>query len=100
MTQADVITKIKDLVKDSSKYKIGKTGQELEDRFDTDYKEEFDSINYICHHDTDEELIDKWEKDLIAHFTSTDKRCVNDANGGGEMTGVSGRYRIYIVMKK
>jgi len=98
-TQEDAVSLVNDLVTGSSQFKIGKTGQELKDRFNAEYTEDFDRIEYIAHSETDKDLIDEWEMDLISHFMANDERCVNASFRGGEMTGNSGKYMLYVVIK-
>lgn len=101
MTQAKAIEMIKGIADKNSRFKIGKTGQELSDRFDSEYKDDYDKIIEICH-SSDSAVIDQWEKDLIAHFQADDDykdKCDNDAVGGGEMEEAD-TYQIYVVVKK
>jgi len=101
MTQADAIERIEGLAADNSRFKIGKTGQELSDRFDSEYKHDYDKIIGICH-SSKARLIDKWEKDLIAHFQADADykgKCDNDTVGGGEMDEAE-TYRLYVAVKK
>ncbi len=101
MTQADAIEKIEGHADNNSRFKIGKTGQELSDRFDSEYKDDYDKIIGICQ-SSKANVIDKWEKDLIANFRADDgykDKCDNDAVGGGEMDEAE-TYRLYVVVKK
>jgi len=101
MTQAEAIETIEGLADANSHFKIGKTGQELSDRFDSEYKDDYDKIIGICHSDK-ASAIDQWEEDLISHFQGDDDykdKCDNDAVGGGEMDE-SETYRLYVVVKK
>ena len=101
MKKEEAIKMIEGLADDNSHFKIGKTGQELPDRFDSEYKDDYDKINPICRSEK-ASLIDKWGKDLIAHFQADDDykdKCDNDAVGGGEMDE-SDTYRLYVVVKR
>lgn len=101
MKQDEVIQKIKDIADKYTNFKIGKTGQKLSDRFDSEYKEDYDKIVPICP-SSNKEIIDQWEEDLITYFQNDDNyvdKCDNDAIGQGDM-GQSEKYRIYIVVKK
>lgn len=101
MTQDEAIQKIKDISDKHSSFKIGKTGQELSDRFDSEYKEDYDKIIPICS-SPKKEIIDQWEEELITYFQNDDDyidKCDNDAIGQGDMRQ-SKKYRIYIVVKK
>lgn len=95
----NAITTIKDYANKFSHFKIGKTGQKLSDRFDSEYKAEYNSI--ICiYNNTNSDIIDKLEKVLINHFQNNDDykhMCDNDAVGGGNMDE-SAMYQVYIVV--
>ena len=100
MTKQEATQKIREIADKYSHFKIGKTGQGLSDRFDSEYKEEYEKIIPICHA-SDSSIIDQWEKDLIAHFQKDGDykgKCDNDAIGGGDMDE-SDTYRIYVVVK-
>lgn len=77
-----------------SKFKIGKTGQEIRERFQTEYQDEYDDIRSLALSE-DSALIDCLEKFLIAYFQN-DPKCQNHQIGGGEMAQ-SKVYRIYVV---
>ena len=101
MTQDEAIQRIKNISDEHSGFKIGKTGQELSDRFDSEYKEDYDEIIPIVF-SSKKNIIDQCEEELITYFKN-DKdyldKCDNDAIGQGDM-GQSKKYRIYIVVKK
>ena len=100
MTKDEAIARIEGLADGYSRFKIGKTGQTIEDRFNSEYADEYDGIHPICN-STNKALIDQWEIDLIEHFQEAPGyagKCDNDAVGGGDM-GVSTTYRIYVVGK-
>lgn len=66
------------------KFKIGKTGQNLEERFDSIYKKQYSHI-FMIYTDADKKLIDNMEKDLIEYYMKYYKgQCANDQIGGGE----------------
>jgi hypothetical protein len=98
MTKDEAMSKIRTIADQYTSFKIGKTGQELEDRFGIEYQEDYDKIHSVCRSE-DKALVDRWEKDLIAHFQNDPiyaGKCDNDAVGGGEMAD-SNVYRIYVV---
>jgi hypothetical protein len=97
MNLKDVIKKIEVIANKSAKFKIGKTGQKLQDRFSSEYAEEFDEILPICSH-KDKNVIDKLEKQCIEYFTEQHSRCENDQTGGGDMGEESDKYRLYVVV--
>jgi hypothetical protein len=93
--------KIKDIVPLCSRFKIGKTGQDLKARFDSEYKERYDRIEEV-HSSSKKKEVDKLEKDLIEYFQNSDEyssKCDNEQTGGGEMDIESGTYFIYVVVK-
>ena len=67
MTFDEATEKIKGIADNYSRFKVGKTGQTLSDRFADEYDEEYDDIKEISNSD-DKGLIDKWEKNLIKYF--------------------------------
>lgn len=74
-------------------YKIGKTNQELSERFNSEYKDKYDKIIGI-YESEDTDLIDWLEKELIERYRNEPK-CDNKQLGGGP----DGATRIYIVIK-
>ncbi len=76
-----------------SSYKIGKTRQNLDERFNSGYSDEYDEIKQIFESD-DTNLIDWLEEELIRNYINKSK-CDNDQIGGGP----SGATKIYIVIK-
>lgn len=108
------IKKIQDVASKCSHFKIGKTGQNLSDRFDSEYKSIYDRI-VLVHKSNDSTEVDDLEKDLIKYFKEnwvlelkrevkkirtgkTISNCDNDAIGGGEMDD-SDTYYVYVVVK-
>lgn len=77
-----------------SKFKIGKTGQSLEERFKGEYADEYESIQLLGW-DLESDIIDDLEKHLIWRFKHLDN-CQNDQVGGGEMARAM-VYRVYVV---
>lgn len=77
------------------KFKIGKTGQAISDRYRQDYEEEYTSIEAIAQ-DTRKDVIDNLEKFLIDRFMKHPKN-KNEQSGGGDM-GQSSIYYIYLAM--
>ena len=76
-----------------SSYKIGKTNQELSERFNSEYKDKYDKIIGI-YESKDTDLIDWLEKELIELYRYKPK-CDNKQLGGGP----NGATQIYIVIK-
>lgn len=76
-----------------SNFKIGKTNQELSERFNSEYKDKYDKIIGI-YESEDTDLIDWLEKELIELYRYKPK-CDNKQLGGGP----DGATRIYIVIK-
>jgi len=111
----DAIKKIRKIIFNCSHFKIGKTGQNLLDRFNSEYKNMYDKIECV-HKSSDSTKIDELEKYLISNFkengiselkrkshelltNKTIPKCDNDAVGCGEMED-SDTYYVYVVVKK
>ena len=94
--RTDSCNNIKNSIDACSSFKIGKTGQKLEDRF-KEYENEYDNIEEI-YSSSNKTLIDDLEKWLITYFQEYSPGCDNEQNGGGDMD-ISDMYRIYIVIK-
>ncbi len=93
--------KIKDIADKNTRFKIGKTGQALSERFSSEYESEYDDIVLICK-SSKASAIDDWEKRLITYFKDESEykdKCDNDAEGGGDMADDSATYRVYVVKK-
>lgn len=106
--------KIQEIAAKCSRFKIGKTGQNLSDRLNSEYKNRYDRIEFV-HKSSDSAEIDELEKSLIRHFKEnwvselkrkvhklltgkTIPMCDNDAVGGGKMDN-SDTYYVYVVVK-
>jgi hypothetical protein len=91
---------IQGIVSKCSHFKIGKTGQNLPDRFNSEYENKYDRI-VLVNKSSDSKEVDELESYLIDRFLSFDKyksMCDNDAVGGGEMDN-SDTYYVYVVVK-
>lgn len=93
-----------DIIKESvgvcTNFKIGKTGQKLEDRF-KEYKNEYDDIIEV-YSSSEKAWVDNLEEMLITYFQKEknySSKCDNKQGGGGNDMGISGKYYIYIVRK-
>lgn len=101
-TQRETVSrdKIQKLVVDCTSFKIGKTGQKLEDRFE-EYKKDYGDILEI-YSSSKETWIDDLEASLVKYFRSAkdySSKCKNEKSGSpGEMRE-SDKYYIYIVRK-
>ncbi len=94
----DAIRRIEKLVENKTMFKIGKTGEELEEWFNKKYRTEYSNIESICW-GQDEDMIMDWEKDLIRHFKETHQnKNKNKSYGTGSME-MSNNYHIYVVLK-
>ena len=80
--------------KNYSNFKIGKTGQTIEDRYNQEYWDDY-SFYEVIGNSTEAEDVDLCEKYLIERFLEF-PNCDNDHIGGGEMTE-SERYIVYVV---
>ena len=87
------ISSIVGIKENVSNFKIGKTRQNLDERFNSGYSDEYDEIKQIFESD-DTNLIDWLEEELIRNYINKSK-CDNDQIGGGP----SGATKIYIVIK-
>ena len=86
--------KLETKLKALSNFKIGKTGQAIEERYDQEYSDIYDFYEEVGSSEN-AEVIDNFEEYLIKRFQDLDN-CDNDQIGGGEMTE-SDRYIVYIV---
>lgn len=81
----DVMSSINYHIQNVRRFKIGKTGQNLNDRFKQQHESEgYDKIIGIGTSNDNQE-VDQLEKNLIHHFQNNLK-CDNNQIGGGEMT--------------
>ena len=93
-TFKEVSDKLEPLVKRMSNFKIGKTGQDLKDRYDQLHSDKYKNISQVGS-SQDAETIDEFEKYLIDLFKDY-KNCDNEKVGGGDMEK-SDKYMVYIV---
>jgi len=82
--KTDSIKKIEKVVGTCSSFKIGKTAQPLKDRFDSQYKDQYDRIVEVYCSSSESE-IDNLEKWLIEYFLTSSiilfqRRDCNDRN--------------------
>ena len=84
-------------LKAMSNFKIGKTGQTIENRFDQEYSKDYNFCKVVGH-SSEKETIDSVEMYLIERFHSL-PNCDNEQIGGGEMAE-SDRYLVYVVYNK
>jgi hypothetical protein len=90
------IEKAKNTIKTSKKFKIGKTGQTLNDRFNSKYQLSFENIVQL-YRSKDKELINQLESTLNSHFYSHPKNFNVNEGSAGDMTDKNGFYILYIV---
>ena len=91
---------INQFIEANSKFKIGKTGQDLDARFDSVYRDQYDSIRSLMS-SPDNIFIDHLEEWLITSLLEIEEyssRCDNEQRGGGDME-TSDIYHLYIVIK-
>jgi hypothetical protein len=96
ITREQIVEKVERLIKNVSKFKIGKTGQTLKERFNEEYAGEYTDIEEICFSDN-MTSIDDMEEYLIEQFGEY-SNCTNEQIGSGKMTK-SNRYYVYLVCK-
>jgi hypothetical protein len=93
-TFEQIASSLKSSISGYSNFKIGKTGQTLEDRFGTDYKEDYAYMKQLGYSDSSS-TIDNLEEYLIKEFMNY-SNCDNEQVGGGEMAS-SKKYIVYLV---
>ena len=99
-TAMDADQKIHAIAANCSHFKIGKTGRNLSDVFNSEFKDAYDRIEAI-HQTHLKAEADELESYLIDHFQSHDKyasECDNKDKDGQEMVD-AGAYYIYVVVK-
>jgi hypothetical protein len=89
------ISPIVQTVANSKTFKVGKTGQHVDDRFRTGHADNYKLIKEIGFSASKKE-IDDIEIELIKYFKANFKNCDNEQHGGGDM-GPSNKYSIYVV---
>lgn len=98
--RTDCIDRIKEFVAGCSHFKIGKTGQDIHDRFDAKYKDDYERVEAV-YSSPSRMIIDDLEKWLIEYFQTLgeySRKCDNRAVGGGDMDS-SDNYTLYVVVK-
>jgi hypothetical protein len=96
----DADQKIHAIAANCSHFKIGKTGRDLSDVFNSEFKDAYDRIEAIYQTHLKAEA-DELESYLIDHFRSHDKyacECDNKDKDAQEM-GDADTYCIYVVVK-
>ncbi|HPM48150.1 MAG TPA: hypothetical protein PL056_13880 [bacterium] len=91
---------ISDIGNVCEKFKIGKTGQTLEERFQGEYQQEYDNIVEV-YRNKKKEIVDFMEMFLIDHFMKSKEysdKLQNEQVGGGEMADFD-EYYVYVVYK-
>ena len=78
-------------------FKIGKTGQTIEERYEQEYKNDYDHY-MVFGTSKDKRTIDEFEKYLISRFDKYEN-CDNKQEGGGDMID-SDEYLVYVVYNK
>lgn len=64
--------------------KVGKTVQKLTERYNQDYKDDYDNIELLYNGGTDGALVDWLEEEMIKHCQQTyGDKCKNEIEGGG-----------------
>ena len=84
-------------LKTLSNFKIGKTGQTVEERYHEEYSDTYNYYEVIGSSDN-ETIIDDFEEYMIERFKDL-SNCDNDQIGGGEMTK-SNKYIVYLMYNK
>ena len=93
-TQKELGDKFELFIEKYSNFKIGKTGQTSQERYDQEYSKIYSKIVEVGNSD-EKETIDDFEKYMIERFGDL-SNCDNQQVGGGDMTD-SKVYLVYIV---
>ncbi|QIA08800.1 hypothetical protein [Draconibacterium halophilum] len=93
-TFTEIKNQVEEKIKNIKSFKIGKTGQQMKDRFDNKYKDEYSNYEELGW-SNERNVIDNAEEFLIKEFINNMK-CKNEQIGSGEMKE-SKKYIIYIV---
>ena len=80
-----------------SNFKIGKTGQTIEERYNEEYADTYSYYETIGSSEN-KTTIDNFEKYMIERFMNL-PTCDNEQDGGGEMTD-SNKYIVYLMYNK
>ncbi len=96
-TQEELGNKYETFLRNLSKFKIGKTGQTIEDRYDEEYSDTYSFYEEVGS-STQETTVDDFEIYMIKRFMYL-PNCDNEQVGGGKMTK-SDRYIVYLVYNK
>lgn len=86
--------KFENKLKSVSRFKIGKTGQTIQQRYDSAYADIYEK-GEVVGSSADSKTIDDFEKYMIERFMSLDN-CDNEQVGGGDMVE-SDRYIVYVM---
>ncbi|MCE4564112.1 hypothetical protein INQ51_07295 [Maribellus sp. CM-23] len=89
--------KYEPLLESFSNFKIGKTGQTIEERYEEEYSDFYDNYE-IVGSSTDETTIDEFEIYMIKRFGDL-PNCDNEQVGGGAMIK-SNEYIVYLMYNK
>lgn len=90
------ITRADSIIKNSGTFKIGKTGQLLESRFNSEYRTHFDNIKKL-YSSKNEQLINELESTLNSHYFRHPKNSNLKEGSAGDMTDSNNNYLLYIV---
>ena len=94
-----MVPAIENIAKDGCYFKIGKTGQTVEERFKSDDYNTYDRFSTL-HSSGDQSEVDELEKTLIEHFRSStyEEQCENKVSDNHDMKE-SGEYHVYVVYR-
>ncbi len=101
MTGLEAVQFVKNIADKYSSFKIGKTGDTLENRKkEPNYDDYADLIEVGTH--TLKSKVETWERSLIEHFLQDEDykdKCNNLRGGSGGRMRDSGTYRLYVAVK-
>jgi hypothetical protein len=90
------IERAESIIKNCKSFKIGKTGQTLENRFNLKYKTDFENVKQL-YYSRNEQLINQLESTLNSYFISHPKNSNLKEGSAGDMTDTNDKYLLYIV---
>jgi hypothetical protein len=101
VTKEQAKEKIKTIVSDYQKFRLGITGQDLRKSFDSVYRDQFDDIFPIvkC---SDKNSIQNLEKEFITYFTGENNyqgKILNESDENVATPDVSDIYRLFVLVR-
>ena len=101
VTKEQAKEKIKSIVSDYQKFRIGVTGQDLRTSFETDYWGKFDDIFPIVK-SADKNSIENLEKEFISYFRGDNDyhgKILNETEENVFAPDISEMYRLFVLVR-